>query len=107
MSESLATAAGAPVVYGEKSYPVPTMRDFAGFQASIPGLTAKERSTFGMFEVLDWLESFQGLACLAEWYKADHKVEMPENAIDARLLVKEITDRFLALNRLPVKTEQA
>lgn len=104
MSESLATAAGAPVIYGEKSYPIPSMKDFAGFQSSIPGLTAKDRAIFGMFDVLDWLETFQGIACIREWYKLAHKVDMPENAIDARLLIKEVTDRFLELNRLPAKT---
>lgn len=106
MSESLSTAAGAPVIYGEKSYPLPTMKEFAAFQASIPGLSAKDRAVFGMFDVLDWMESFQGIECLREWYKTVHKVEMPENALDARLLVKEVTDRFLALNRLPAKTDQ-
>lgn len=90
MSADLATASAAPV----DGYPLPTMKVMGEFQQKMP-LSPIERACCNIFEVVDWLRSPHGM----EVYEAWAKKKLPENPIDATMVMKGIGERFLEQGR--------
>lgn len=91
MSDSLATAAAAPV----QGYPVYTMDVLASAQASMPGGTWLERSTCSMFDVVDFMKSPIGM----QFYEKFAGKKLPINPIDAMNIMCELQVRFLEQGR--------